>query len=156
MCHHIFDWTQRGIKTACCTSSSLPEEPVACWESKGCVLFICLATSEAAAVQVPRSLQPHMSFHPVFPSTSIFHLFIPTSPPISRSEIKSKHRGDSQSRQWWQDQCWLTLASGLENTPSHFSLIKCLHCVNYYKSAPLLLSSASTCHFFLPPSSQCI
>lgn len=83
----MFDWAQQEIK-------NLAEEPVACWESNRCVLFICLASSDPAAGQLPRSIQPHMSSFLFIPS--FLHLLNPTPSPISRSEIKSKQRWQSK------------------------------------------------------------
>lgn len=123
----MFDWAQQEIK-------NLAEEPVACWESNRCVLFICLASSDPAAGQLPRSIQPHMSSFLFIPS--FFHLLNPTPSPISRSEIKSKHRGGSQSRHRRQNRCWLKLASGWDSTSSLFSLIECVHCVNRQTLTP--------------------
>lgn len=147
MCHHMFDWAQQEIK-------NLAEEPVACWESNRCVLFICLASSDPAAGQLPRSIQPHMSSFLFIPS--VFHLLNPTPSPISRSEIKSKHRGDSQSHHRRQNRCWLKLASGWNSTPSLFSLIKCVHCVNRQTWTPLLSPATTLSLSCLYALTQCL
>lgn len=65
----------------------------------------------------------------------------------------------AKAAQWWQDQCWLKLASGWENALSSFSLIKCLHCVNSDNNLGLPPLSSATTLYLLPtyislPSSQ--
>lgn len=66
-----------------------------------------------------------------FSTCSVLDLF-----PISSSEMKSKHWGDSQEQ--WR----LKLASGWADAQSICSLIKYLHCANF------LLLSPATCQFF--------
>lgn len=65
----------------------------------------------------------------------------------------------AKAAQWWQDQCWLKLASGWENALSSFSLIKCLRCVNSDNNLGLPPLSSATTLYLLPtyislPSSQ--
>lgn len=72
---------------------SLPEEPVARWEGKRCVLFICLASSEAfrgAHVKVPAA--PRAAVPPRC-TCSILRLL-----QSAGLRLKVNTRGDSQSR----------------------------------------------------------
>lgn len=129
MCRHIFDWSQRGLGKC----SSFPEEPVACWDCNGRVLFIAVMPFRLLLCRC-NGLQHFVPFlHPSSPP--LLHLFSSRSSPISSSEIKGKHRGGRWDR--WR------LASGWAGAQSVCSLIKYPHCVKF----PLL--SHEICQFYL-------